>query len=136
MIAKQIAEKYQETHHIIQVCKPSSLKIDGAEIIDQQTQAMDLFALLAVSDKRVLIDSCLQHAAAALNLQSNVFWIGTSAKNFGYSIHKNIQANKPSTSVKLIDSYLFDYSFEGITHECPYFSIDEMFDVSKIIEEI
>ena len=104
MIAKQIAEKYQETHHIIQVCKPSSLKIDGAEIIDQQTQAMDLFALLAVSDKRVLIDSCLQHAAAALNLQSNVFWIGTSAKNFGYSIHKNIQANKPSTSVKLIDS--------------------------------
>jgi hypothetical protein len=136
MIYKQISEKYQETHHIIQICKPSSLKIEGAEIIDQPLQAMELFALLAVSDKRVLIDSCLQHAATAMNLQSNVFWIGTSAKNFGYALHKNIEANPPSNAVKLVDSYLFDYSFEGITHECPYFSIEEMFDVPKIIEEI
>jgi hypothetical protein len=136
MISKQIAEKYQETHHIIQICKPSSLKIEGAEVIDQPLQAMELFSLLAVSDKRVLIDSCLQHAATALNLKSNVFWIGTSAKNFGYSIHKNIEANPPSNTVKLVDSYLFDYSFEGITHECPYFSIEELFDVAKIIEEI
>jgi hypothetical protein len=136
MISKQIAEKYQETHHIIQICKPSSLKIEGAEVIDQPLQAMELFTLLAVSDKRVLIDSCLQHAATALNLKSNVFWIGTSAKNFGYSIHKNIEANPPTNTVKLVDSYLFDYSFEGITHECPYFSIEEMFDVPKIIEEI
>jgi hypothetical protein len=136
MISKQIADKYRETHHIIQVCKPSSLKIEGAEIIDQPLQAMDLFALLAVSDKRVLIDSSLQHAATALNLQSNVFWIGTSAKNFGYPMHKNIEANPPSNAVKLVDSYLFDYSFEGVTHECPYFSIEEMFDVAQIIEEI
>ena len=92
--------------------------------------------MLAVADKRILIDSCLQHAAAAMNLQSNVFWIGTSAKNFGYSLHKNIEANPPTNTVKLIDSYLFDYSFEGVTHECPYFSLEEMFDISKIIKEI
>jgi hypothetical protein len=135
-ISKQLADKYKETHHIIQICKPSSLKIEGAEIIDYQTSAMELFALLAVADKRILIDSCLQHAAAAMNLQSNVFWIGTSAKNFGYSLHKNIEANPPTNTVKLIDSYLFDYSFEGVTHECPYFSLEEMFDISKIIKEI
>jgi len=136
LISKQIADKYKDTHHIIQICKPSSLKLEGAEIIDQALQAMNLFSLLAVSDKRILIDSCLQHAAAAMGLESTVFWIGTSPKNFGYAVHKNIEANTPTNTVKLIDSYLFDYSFEGIIHECPYFSLNEMFDITKIIEEI
>jgi hypothetical protein len=35
---------------------------------------MELFGLVAASEKRFLIDSCLQHAAAALNLPSTVFW--------------------------------------------------------------
>jgi len=135
-MALQIIQKHQETHHIIQICKPTSLKLPGAEILDQPMSAMDLFALLAVSDKRILIDSCLQHAAAALNLKSTVFWIGTSPINFGYSIHDNIIANKPTDTTKLIDSYLFDYSFEGITHECPYYSLEEMFDIPQVIEKV
>jgi hypothetical protein len=135
-LSTQIANKYKETHHIIQVCKPSSLKIEGAEIIDYTLSAMELFTLLAVSDKRVLIDSSLQHAAVALNVPSTVFWIGTSPKNFGYALHNNIIANTPTDTTKLIDAYLFDYSFEGITHECPYYSLEEMFDVPKIIEKI
>jgi hypothetical protein len=46
---------------------------------------MELFSLLLVSQKRVLIDSCLQHAAAAaaLGLSSVVLWVGTSPKVFG-----------------------------------------------------
>jgi hypothetical protein len=136
MVSKQIVDKYKDTHHIIQICKPTSLKLEGVEIIDQPLQAMSLFALLAVSDKRVLIDSSLQHAAAAMNLKSTVLWVGTSPKNFGYSMHKNIEANPPTNAVKLVDSYLFDYSFEGVAHECPYFSLEEIFDVAKIIEEI
>jgi ADP-heptose:LPS heptosyltransferase len=135
-LSTQIANKYKETHHIIQVCKPSSLKIEGAEIIDYTLSAMELFTLLAVSDKRILIDSSLQHAAVALNVPSTVFWIGTSPKNFGYALHNNIIANTPTDTTKLIDAYLFDYSFEGITHECPYYSLEEMFDVPKIIEKI
>jgi hypothetical protein len=136
MISKQIVDKYKDTHHIIQICKPTSLKLEDVEVIDQPLQAMSLFALLAVSDKRVLIDSSLQHAAAAMNLKSTVLWVGTSSKNFGYSMHKNIEANPPTNTVKLVDSYLFDYSFEGVAHECPYFSLEEIFDVAKIIEEI
>ena len=135
-LSTQIANKYKETHHIIQVCKPSSLKIEGAEIIDYTLSAMELFTLLAVSDKRVLIDSSLQHAAVALNVPSTVFWIGTSPKNFGYALHNNIIANPPTDTTKLIDAYLFDYSFEGVTHECPYYSLEEMFDIPKILEKI
>jgi hypothetical protein len=136
MITSQIVEKYKDTHHIIQVCKPNSIKLPNAEIIDYQIQSMDLFGLLIASDKRVLIDSCLQHASAALNLPSTVFWIGTSPKNFGYSLHNNIVANLPTDTTKLIDSYLFDYSFDGISHECPYYSLDEMFNTQNILENI
>jgi len=128
-----IAEKYKETHHIIQVCKPSSIRIPGAEVVDQYISPMDLFSLLYASQKRVLIDSCLQHAAAAMGLSSNVIWIGTSPSVFGYELHKNIVANPPSGDVKLINSYMFDYAFEGLSQECPYFNLDEMFNIDDFL---
>jgi hypothetical protein len=135
-VALLIAEKYSKTHHIIQVCKPSSRKLPNVEVLEEQMSSMEMFLLLAIADKRILIDSCLQHAAAALNVESDVFWIGTSPKNFGYVLHNNIVANPPTNVTKMIDSYLFDYSFDGVTHECPYFTIEEMFNVSEIIKNI
>jgi hypothetical protein len=135
-LSSQIAEKYQDTHHIIQVCRPKSLKIPNAEVLDQSIISTELFSLVVNSDKRVFIDSCLQHAAAAFDLKSTVFWVGTSPKNFGYSLHDNIVANKPTNSVKLPNSYLFDYGFEGAPYECPYMSLEEMFDIDQIIKDI
>jgi hypothetical protein len=135
-ISMKIAQKYSTTHQIIQVCKQSSRKIPGAEIIDYQMEPMELFSVLILSDKRILIDSSLQHAAAALKLNSTVLWIGTSPKIFGYSIHNNITANTPKDTVKLHSSYLFDYGFEGSHRECPYFSINEMFDVKNLMETV
>jgi hypothetical protein len=54
----------------------------------------EFFIILLKSEKRLLIDSCLQHAAAAFNLPSTVCWVGTSPEVFGYEIHKNILPNK------------------------------------------
>jgi hypothetical protein len=135
-LSMSIAEKYKETHHIIQICKPNSRNLEGAEVIDKEMSSMELFGLLLHSDKRILIDSCLQHAAAGLNLPSTVFWVGTSPKNFGYTMHNNIVANPPSGDVKLMQSYLFDYAFDGIVHECPYMTLEEMFDIPKVLELI
>jgi hypothetical protein len=131
-LAIQIANLYSTTHHIIQVTKPNSVKIPGVEVVDTPITASELFALVAASDKRILIDSCLQHAAAAYNLPSTVLWIGTSPQNFGYDLHTNIKALPPSGNTKLIDSYLFDYSFEGVLHECPYTDINEMFNIEEL----
>jgi ADP-heptose:LPS heptosyltransferase len=133
-VALSIAEKYKGTHHIIQICKPNSKKIENVEVIDNEMSSMELFGLLLHSDKRIFIDSCLQHAAAGLNLPSTVFWIGTSPKNFGYVMHNNIVANPPSGNVKLINSYLFDYAFDGIVHECPYITLEEIFDIPKRLD--
>lgn len=131
-LAVYIAEKYSKDYHIIQLTRPDTLHIPGVEVIDAQMSNMELFSLVAASSKRALIDSSLQHAAAALRLPSTVFWIGTSSENFGYKMHANIKAMPPKGNVKLIDSYLFDYSFEGVLHECPYNEVNEMFDLNEV----
>ena len=97
---------------------------------------MELFALMVASKKRVLIDSCLQHAAAALKQQSTVLWIGTSPTVFGYNIHKNVIAKLPKKANQLIGSYLFDYQFENNMHECPYMDVKDMFSIEEIIKNI
>ncbi len=51
-------------------------------------------------------------------------------------MHSNIVAKPPKGNVKMIDSYLFDYSFEGIAHECPYMDVSEMFDINDIFKSI
>jgi hypothetical protein len=135
-IATQLSHYFAQDYHIIQICKTNSQKIPGAEIVDYSLSNTELIALLINSTKRLLIDSCLQHAAAAFNLSSTVLWVGTSPKVFGYPLHANIQAFPPKHNIKLINSYLFDYSFDGIPHECPYNLVDEMFDPSAIIRAL
>lgn len=135
-LALQIFEKYSKDYHIFQVTRPDSQKIPGAEIIDQPLNNMELFAMLIETEKRILIDSCLQHAAAAFDLPSTVLWIGTSPNVFGYNLHNNIIANPPKGGTKLVDSYLFDYSFDGTLHECPYIDYREMFNVEELLDNI
>ena len=135
-IAHQIVKKYSQEYHIIQVTRPNGYALEGVERLDTLMSNMELFSLLVVSKKRVLIDSSLQHAAAALNLPSTVLWIGTSAKVFGYDIHNSIQAKLPQRANQLIGSYIFDYSFENNMHECPYLTVKDIFDFDVIIKNI
>ena len=137
-VATAIINKYKDTHHIIQVCRDNkqglSFLSKNIEVISDTISNMELFYLLKVSNKRYLIDSSLQHASAALDISSNVFWVGTSPDIFGYEIHNNIVANI-SNRGKLVDSYLFDYSFDGILRECPFSISDNIFD-TQIINEL
>ncbi len=135
-VVATIVERYNKDYHIIQVGRDNAQAVPGVEFIDKPMTNFELFSLLTFSKKRVLIDSSLQHAAAAMNLPSTVLWVGTSPNNFGYKIHNNVVANPPKGNVKRIDSYLFDYSFDGIPHECPYSNVDEMFDVNSIFKAI
>ncbi len=135
-LALSISEKYSAYYHIIQIAKPSSNLVPNVEHLTHRMSNFELFSLLAASEKRILIDSSLQHASVAMGIQSIVLWIGTSPTNFGYDFHKNIVAKTPKNNLKLIDSYLFDYSFDGLHYECPYLSFEEMFDVNEIFENI
>jgi hypothetical protein len=42
----------------------------------------------------------------------------------------------PTGTNKMIDSYIFDYSFDGVFHECPYNDLTEMFNVEEIIKSL
>jgi len=135
-IANTIVAQYSNTFHIFQVGRDPGHAVPGTEFLNNSMTNHELFSLLYLSEKRVLIDSCLQHAAAAMGLKSTVLWVGTSYKNFGYDIHENIIANPPTKDVKMIDSYLFDYSFDGVAHECPYYDVSEMFNMDEIYKSI
>lgn len=135
-VAMSIVNKYASEYHIIQICRNETQVIPNVESVYEQMSAMELFSLLRVSKKRVLIDSSLQHAAAAFKLPSTVLWVGTSPIVFGYKIHNNILASNSSEYTKLIDAYLFDYQFNGELHECPYINVNDMFDMKKIFESI
>lgn len=135
-ISSLIVAEYSKNYHIIQICRNESEALPGVEAIYQQLSNFELITILAASQKRVLIDSCLQHAATALNLPSTVLWIGTSPEVFGYEMHSNIKANSPKYKPKLINSYLFDYSFDGEAIQCPYDNVLEIFDLEKLNESI
>lgn len=135
-IAQAIVDKFSSQYHIIQVTRPDGYELEGIERIDQKMSNMELFSLLVVAEKRVLIDSSLQHAAAGLNLKSTVLWVGTSPKVFGYSIHTNIEASLPKRANQLIGSYTFDYQFENNLHECPYMNVKEIFNIDSVLSYI
>lgn len=133
-LATEVVRALAKDYHIIQVCRDQLQAIDGAETVFAPLSNMELFSLLLHSQKRLLIDSCLQHAAAALNLPSTVLWIGTSSTTFGYSMHRNFHAKMPD-NVKRPDSYLFDYNFNGMVHECPLLDLN-IFDSQEIINSL
>lgn len=135
-VAQEIVRRYSQEYHIIQVTRPDGYQLDGVERADQPLSNMELFALMIASKKRVLIDSCLQHAAAALKQQSTVLWVGTSPTVFGYNMHKNVVAKLPRKANQLIGSYLFDYQFENNMHECPYMDVKDMFNIEEVLKNI
>ena len=138
-IAQQIVDKYHKKYTIYQATKNNSEKLVNATPVqwDETTQlsTIEYLSLIIHSKKRILIDSCLQHAAAALNLPSVVLWNGTSPKVFGYDIHNNIETEKPH-NFKLPGSYLFDFDFMGVEHEYPFNEREDIFDIDQIMEAI
>jgi hypothetical protein len=138
-IAQALVDHYKKDYHIYQITKINSPKLTGADHVfatpQQSLSLMELFSILLHSSKRVLIDSCMQHAAAALKKPSTVLWNGTSPKVFGYNLHENICTSVPY-DFKLPNSYLFDFDFNGNETEYPFTEDVNLFNIDAIIESI
>jgi hypothetical protein len=134
-IAQQLVNKLSTKYDIIHICYEFHPTLQNCTRFDQIVSKKVLFNLLGISDARLLIDSSLQHAAAAMNLPSTVVWVATESKLFGYSIHKNVEPETKHLQ-GTIDSYLFDYNFTGTIHECPYSSPNEIFNIDKILSTL
>lgn len=138
-VGQALVDHYKKDYVIYQVTKLNSPKLSGANhVFASQQQAlttMELFSLLLHSEKRILIDSCLQHAAAAMKRPATVLWNGTSPKVFGYDMHANITTKIPY-EFKLPGSYLFDFDFNGNEIEYPFTEDQELFNVEEIIQTV
>ena len=138
-IAQELVDHYKKDYHILQLTKINSPKLKDAEAVyatpQQSLSLMEYFSVLLHAKKRVLIDSCVQHAAAAMKRKSTVLWNGTSPKVFGYEVHDNISTDVPY-DFKLPGSYLFDFDFNGNEIEYPFTDDVKLFDIDKIIESV
>jgi hypothetical protein len=138
-IAQELVDYYKKDYHIYQVTKINSPKLTGVEHVyatpTNVLSLMEFFSLLLHSKKRILIDSSLQHAAAAMNLKSTVLWNGTSPKVFGYDLHDNISSKVPY-DFKLPNSYLFDFDFNGNEVEYPFTEEIKLYDTNEIINSV
>jgi hypothetical protein len=55
---------------------------------------------------------------------------------FGYHLHDNIESEKNNGKSLLLESFLFDYDFNGIPYQCPYNEQKDTFDLGKIIKSL
>lgn len=131
-IAQKLVNYYQKSYRILHIRLPEQPALQGVEALNLPLR--ELMAILPLSTKRLFIDSFPQHAAAALDLQSTVCWIGNTDKVFGYSEHINIYPN--ANIVNKFDKYkyLID-DISGQVQEFPYDTVN-LFDVNKIIEAV
>lgn len=136
-VASKVANHFKKSHFIMQITRPNSPKIPDVFVRNEQLSNTELIGLLELTDKRLLIDSSLQHGSAALGLKSTVLWNATSSVIFGHKLHDNIQAKeKPKKS--LPGSYLFDYQFDGNENEFPYEEDDlkDLYNIDQIIASL
>ena len=138
-VGQSLVDHYKKDYTIYQVTKLNSSKLLGANHVfatqQQSLSTMELFSILLHSEKRILIDSCLQHASAAMKRPSTVLWNGTSPAVFGYDIHTNITTKIPY-EFKLPSSYLFDFDFNGNEVEYPFTDEQELYNVDEIIKSV
>jgi hypothetical protein len=138
-LAQDLVDHYKKDYHIYQSTKLNSPKLEGADHIFATAQGslslMEYFSILLHAKKRILIDSSLQHAAAAMKRRSTVLWNGTSPSVFGYQIHDNISTQVPY-DFKLPGSYLFDFDFNGNEVEYPYGEEVKLYDIDQIVRSV
>lgn len=136
-VATKVANHFKKSHFIMQITRPSSPEIPEVFVRKEQLSNTELVGLVELTSKRLLIDSSLQHAAAAFGLPSTVLWNATSSVIFGHGIHDNIQAKeKPKKS--LPGSYLFDYQFDANEGEFPYEEedLEDLYNIDQIIASL
>ena len=133
-LVKDLINSLKDKYHIFHIGRKDQINYDGVERIE--THFRELFCILTLTDKRLLIDSFAQHASAALMLPSTVCWIGTHPDHLGYNIHKNILAkDQAKIFTHNIDGIIMEKEFAGLNHQCNY-DIVGAFDKEEILSTL
>lgn len=130
-VAQTIVDEMSKDYRVIQVRRPDQIALTGCESLSLNPRQLAMAIML--SDKRLFIDSFMQHAAAALGLQSTVVWIVNDPKVLGYETHNNI-------SIEFKNGELRNSMYEAHDILGDPISLaniaNEMFDIEKILETL
>lgn len=130
----EIIEEFKKTHAIFHVRRED--QISYQDTISLTTNLRQICAVALMSEKRLCIDSFLQHALGALGLPAVVCWIVNSPIVYGYKIHTNIYANSRTVNPDLRHAMYSEFDFTGNELEFPYEDETEIFNSSEIIETL
>jgi hypothetical protein len=133
-IVSKVIKEFKYTYNILHVKREDQLKYSDTFEITDNFRA--LCVLAEMSDKRLLIDSFLQHTCAAMNKKSTVCWIVNKPNVFGYEIHDNIICNEFTKKPEIRSAFLNKFNISGDLVEFPYESEREIFDEEKIIHSL
>lgn len=133
-VVQAVIEEFKNTHNIVHMRREDQIGYEFTTPVSDNFRA--LCVLMAMSEKRLLMDSFGQHAAAALNKPSTVLWIANTPVVFGYDIHDNILANPFTKKPELRHAYFQKFDIAGNLLEFPYHNESEMFNVDKVIASI
>jgi hypothetical protein len=133
-IVNRIIKEFKQSYNILHVKREDQIRyIDTFEITDNFRA---LCVLCEMSDKRVLIDSFLQHVSAAMGKSSTVCWVVNKPNVFGYNLHDNVICNDFTRKAEIRGAYLNKFNISGDLLEFPYNTEFEIFDEEKIIDSI
>jgi hypothetical protein len=136
--AQALVNEFASTYNVLHVCAENSYQLNNVTRISEVPNKRMFLALILKSKKRLLINSCFQHAAAALKMPSTVCWITTSPKVFGYEMHDNfLPKEEYLAQIKSpgIDNIFQSYDLSGHEHEFP-FKDYQIFDLEKIYQSL
>lgn len=131
-----LLSRYIKSHNILHFRSPEQPTLDGDNIFHTADMTVrNAMIAIMFTEKRLLIDSWVMHAAAALNLKSTVFWIASNPNKLGYGIHNNIKANLPNNKHSRINSVFSDYDIQASPQSCP-FKNSNIFNYNEIMNKI
>ena len=133
-IVSSVIEEFKNKYSIVHIRREDQIGYENTVQVSDNIRAM--FILINMSEKRLLMDSFAQHAAAGLKKPSTVLWVANTPKVFGYDIHTNIQANRFTRKPELRNSYLQKFDILGYLSEFPYNSESEIFNVDEVIKSL
>jgi hypothetical protein len=129
-----IIEEFRNYYAIVHVRREEQQSYQNT--IQLTANLRHVLAVAMLSEKRLVIDSFLQHALAALNLPAVACWVVNSPKLFGYDLHTDIFANTFTAQPELRNAYLQKFNIGGDDMEFPYNNEREIFDVDAIIKAL
>lgn len=132
--AQQVVNHFKDEYTIYHIRRNDQFQLNHT--IEAEGDFRNLCSLIAVSQKRLFIDSFAQHAAKAMGLDSVVCWIGNTPQQFGYENNINIIANPENKKPELKYAKFSKYNIYGDPIEFPYDNESMIFNSQDIINAL